>query len=290
VTRAPQRTPAPARFQKVSDHYFYLAGSGAAPNLGALVTDDGVLLVDAPPERDAAAPLEALRKVTAKPVRWLVHTRPPADAAEYAPLQGGVLLARRVPGPAPAAARLSFDSQMRLFPGGIEARILALDSKAHTAADVVVFMPAEKVLHVGGLFTPGSYPAIDTRAGGSPVGWLEGARQVIQAVPLLRSAMPPKPAAAPKSAVPPKAPARPPEEKSLEELVAVIPAQGRASNLAELKAVFESAQKLRFEAGRAVAAGRSRETFLASLAGSPFREYGNLESFAAQLFDTLSSK
>ena len=269
---------APPRFQKLSEHYFYLAGKGGSGNVGALVTEDGVLLVDTPAEGDVAAALEALRRVTPKPVRWLVNTdRHPEHTGGNA-----YFLAHNAPAE-PRGLRLTFDSQMRLFPGGVEARILAVEPKAHTASDVVVFLPSEKVLHVGDLFTPGSYPAIDPKAGGSALGWLEATRAVIEAAPLLRSAMPPRPSTAT------KAPARPAEEKTLEELVVVVPGHGRASNLAELKNLLENAQKLRTEVGRAVSAGRSRESFLGSVAPS-LREYKEVESFAGQLFDALSAK
>ena len=108
-------------------------------------------------------------------------------------------------------------------------------------------------------------------------------RAVIEAVPLLRSAMPPRPSTAT------KAPALPAQEKTLEELVVVVPGHGRASNLAELKNLLENAQKLRTEVGRAVSAGRSRATLLGSVVLS-FREYKEVESFAGQLFDALSAK
>jgi glyoxylase-like metal-dependent hydrolase (beta-lactamase superfamily II) len=279
---------APPRFQKLSEHYFYLAGTGGSGNVGALVTEDGVLLVDTPAEGDVAAALEALRRVTPKPVRWLVNTdlHPEHTGGNAYFLAHNALVAGRREPAAPAeppGVRLAFDSQMRLFPGGIEARIIAVEPKAHTASDVVVFLPSEKVLHVGDLFTPGSYPAIDPKAGGSALGWLEATRAVIEAVPLLRSAMPPRPSTAT------KAPALPAQEKTLEELVVVVPGHGRASNLAELKNLLENAQKLRTEVGRAVSAGRSRATLLGSVVLS-FREYKEVESFAGQLFDALSAK
>ena len=121
---------APPRFRKLSEHYFYLAGTGGSGNVGALVTEDGVLLVDTPAEGDVAAALEALRRVTPKPVRWLVNTdRHPEHTGgnAYFLAHNALLVGRREPvAPAePRGLRLTFDSQMRLFPGGVEARILA---------------------------------------------------------------------------------------------------------------------------------------------------------------------
>ena len=119
---------APPRFRKLSEHYFYLAGTGGSGNVGALVTEDGVLLVDTPAEGDVAAALEALRRVTPKPVRWLVNTDLHAEHTggnAYFLAHNALVVGRREPAaPAePHGVRLAFDSQMRLFPGGVEARI-----------------------------------------------------------------------------------------------------------------------------------------------------------------------
>ena len=161
-----------------------------------------------------------------------------------------------------------------------------------------MWLQSEKVLHVGDLFVPGSYPAIDTSEGqGSAIGWLEAMRQVIESVPVLKSAMP-QPKAPPSKLPPPKAPPSktPPsktpqdpteaalEEKTLEEQVIVIPGHGPVSNLQEMKDLFETSRKLRLEAGRAAAARRSRDGFLASPGLAPFRVYENFEAFAAQLY------
>src|SRR5439155_18308374 len=138
-------------------------------NVEALVTEAGVMPADTTAEGDVAATREAIRRVTPKPVRWLVNTDLNAEHTggdAYFLAHNALLVGRREPA-APAEPRgvgLAFDSQMRLFPGGVEARILAVEPKAHTASDVVVFLPSEKVLHVGDLFTPGSYPAIDPKA------------------------------------------------------------------------------------------------------------------------------
>ena len=123
---------------------------------------------------------------------------------------------------------------------------------------------------------------IDSGPGeGSAPGWINGLKQVIDSVPLLKSAMPqPKPDP---SAVPEP-------EKTLEEQITVIPGHGPAANLQQMKDLLALTQKLRTEAARAVAARRSREDFLRLLSMEVFGAYGNLEAFAGQLFDDLSRK
>ncbi len=312
VVPSPGRA-AEARFQKVTDHCYWLQLQVDGPGYSAIVTEGGVLLIDPPAQPELAALLGALKKVTLKPVNWVVNTdykyARSGGSAELA-RQGAVVLQsrelRRLAGPAhkgdSAAAtgspeekgsaaverkgeadeELAFERQIHLYPDNLEVRVFAVQFKAHTAGDVVVFLPSEKVLVTGNLFTAGSYPEIDREGGeGTALGWLDGMRQVIEAVPLLKSAMPqPKPD--------PTKP--PPEEKTLEEQVIVVSAQGTLSNLQEMKNLYESAHKLRNEIAKAVGSARAKDNILTSQALSPYRSFYNLDPFAAQLLAELTAQ
>jgi glyoxylase-like metal-dependent hydrolase (beta-lactamase superfamily II) len=303
---------AAARFEKLSDHCYCLQAKGGEANLCAVVTDEGVLLIDPPSQSGMASALDALKRLTSKPVRWIVGTdysfarSPICSNFEE---QGAVILeslalqdAANAIGEGAAVQNLSsqaktkeastaetgnppvncpqllFKKQVRLFPAGVEVRIFALEHKAHSAADVVIFVPSEKVLFVGNLFEQGNYPRIDASpGGGSALGWLDGFKQAIDAVPLMKAAKPQ-----------PKVEVKPGEEKSLEELVTVVPSRGASSNLLEMKNLLELSSRLRIDATRAAKAGRDKNGFLASPAADQYRLYGNLESFVAQLFAEIT--
>jgi glyoxylase-like metal-dependent hydrolase (beta-lactamase superfamily II) len=302
------------RFEKVSDHCYFLQSGAETANVAAVVTDDGMLLIDPPANPGpAAAALEALKRLPSRPVRWIVHTDyslGPSGGAERFTQQGALVLGSRrefqlasagegVPAPAAgtaeveksransvdsradraSSARLSFDRQMHLFPGGVEIRILAVQYKAHTGGDVVLYIPAEKVLIVGNLYVAGRYPEIDVTPGdGSAMGWLDGMKQVIDAVPLL------------KQAIPQKTETKRGEEKTLEESITVLSAYGGPSNLQEMKDLLEATQKLRGEVARAVRAGRDVDTLLTAPALYPFRNYEKLDPFVRLLFEELARK
>lgn len=293
------------RFVKVSPHFYFLQSAGDEGNVGAVVTDDGVILIDTQRERNVPQVLEALRRVTGKPVAWVVNTHHHEDhtggnayfLTRNVPVIGSretLVLLERTTGEAVAAPgersaslpdppfRFSFRRQMQLFPGGVEVRISSVGHKAHTGGDIVISLPAEKILFVGDLYRAGSYPIIDGGSGGgSALGWLDGMKEVVESVKLLKSAMP-QPRSSP--------PATPAPEKTLEELIIVIPGHGPATNLRELKSLLEASQKLRAEIARALSSGRSRDALLSSPASDPFRSYKNFEAYASQLYDDLARK
>jgi glyoxylase-like metal-dependent hydrolase (beta-lactamase superfamily II) len=303
-----------ARFEKLSEHCYYLQSKVDGANVGAVVTDEGVLLINPPAQPGLASTLDALKRLTTKPVRWItgtnyrfahsaafpnfeeqgvvfIGTKPLQDLAAAIAEGTATESSSSQPktkesttadtrGPSAVCTQFLFGNQMRLFPAGVELRIFALQHKAHTAADIVVFVPAEKVLFLGDLFDPGNYPTIDTLpGGGSALGWFDGFKQTIDAVPLLKVAKPQ-----------PKVDTKPGEEKSLEELVTVVASRGAQSNLQEMKGLLEISNKLRADVTKAVAAGRDREHFLGSAAADPYHVYGNLEAFVTQLFAALAAK
>jgi glyoxylase-like metal-dependent hydrolase (beta-lactamase superfamily II) len=289
------------RFDKVSPHCYFLPGAAGLPNVAAVSTEDGILVVNPPADPEFSAVIEALRKVNPKPVRWFVctdHAREQAGGALALSRQGVLMIAssgfRKAAlslskggekTAAPTASpdpSLAFARQTRIFADNLEIRIQAPESEWHPGGDVVVFIPAEKVLLVGDLYSPGSLPALDRESGlPSPSAWLEALKQVIDMVPLLKSAMPtPKPE-----------PEKPEEEpKTLEELIIVIPALGPLSNLQEMKDLLATGQKLRTDVGRAVAQKRNHETFLDLPMFGPYRGLINLDSFATRLFDELKAR
>jgi cyclase len=293
------------RFVKVSPHFYFLRSAGDEGNVGAVVTDDGVILIDTQRERNVPQVLEALRRVTVRPVAWVVNTHHHEDhtggnayfLTRNIPVIGSretLLLLERRTGEALVAApgersaslpdlplRFSFRRQMQLFPGGVDVRISSVGHKAHTGGDVVISLPAEKVLYVGDLYRAGSYPIIDGGGGGSALGWLDGTREVVESVRLLKSAMP-QPKSSPS--------ATPAPEKTLEESIIVIPGHGPATNLRELKSLLEASQKLRAEITRALSSGRSRDSLLSSPASDSFRSHKNFEAYASQLYDDLARK
>ncbi len=297
------------RFEKVSDHCYYLELEESGANVAVVVSEEGILMVDPPQEQNLPLVIDALGEVSRRAVRWITFTNPRFFATagtRYFVEQGALLLAsprlralaesqNETMSKYPAALKdwikhiapetqtssfrwLIFDNEMRLFPSDLEIRIMAVQHKARTGGDVIVHVPDEKVLIVGDLYESARYPDIDIDSEGSPVEWIDGVEQVIGSVPVLKSAIPEEGSEPGEE-----------EEKTLEEHIAVVSARGEVSNLQNMKDLLEACQRLQSYVKRAVDRGRSYDSFLTLASTGPYYSYGNLAAYAAQLFEALKA-
>jgi len=69
-----------AQFKKIKDGIFLYKGKGSESNCAIILTEDGVVLIDSGNSpTDSVAVMQALKKLTDKPVRFLINTEPHAD-------------------------------------------------------------------------------------------------------------------------------------------------------------------------------------------------------------------
>ena len=271
----------PPRFLKVSDHCYFLRLPGSGENIAAVVTDQGVLLADPPSEPNLSIATEALKTLTPKPVRWVVFSNPVSERSPGARLlveRGALLLgggqmrnSEENSGDLSGLPWMVFGHEMRLFPSNVEIRMTVLQHKAHSGADLVLYIPAEKVLFVGGLYEAARFPDIDEAAQGKAGDWIDALKEVVDSIPVLKPAIP-------KAKIDPVQP-----EKTLEEGIAVVSSRGEISNLQNMKDLLSTAQKLRAEIAKAVKGGRSCEGYLDSARAGAYRVYGNFDVYAGQL-------
>ena len=74
-----KNAPRPAATQKVKDGLFMISGEGG--NVAALVTDEGVLLVDDMYDRNYAAVMGQVKSLSEKPIRYVLNTHQHDDHA-----------------------------------------------------------------------------------------------------------------------------------------------------------------------------------------------------------------
>jgi cyclase len=205
-----QSTPDALRAWPIRENMFMLVGPGA--NSTVHIGRDGVLVVD-PQTSDGPELLAAIKRLSDKPVRFIVDTTIDADhisgneelAKSGQVLAGGNTRPATVTGtggapifahenllnrlsesgapPASLPTDTYFVKQKDMFVSGEAVQLLHVPA-AHTDGDTMVFFRRSDVISAGDVFTPDRYPMIDLARGGSIEGMLAGINYILElAVP-----------------------------------------------------------------------------------------------------------
>jgi glyoxylase-like metal-dependent hydrolase (beta-lactamase superfamily II) len=194
---------------KVQGNVSMLAGAGG--NIAVQAGDDGVLVIDAGPGNMSGKVIDAIRRISDKPIRFIVNTHAHLDnvggnealAKAGAPIGGGLAIA----GPTATTAAIyahegvlmaisAPTGQQSLLPSAAwpseaysgdtkeiftngEAIQLFHPPAAHTDGDSIAFFRKSDVLVTGDIFSTVSYPVIDVKAGGSFTGIVDALNRLI---------------------------------------------------------------------------------------------------------------
>jgi glyoxylase-like metal-dependent hydrolase (beta-lactamase superfamily II) len=191
-TQSQGGAPPQLTLNKVKDDLYEIEGDGG--NVAVYLTDAGVILVDDKFEQDHDNIVANVKKVTDKPIKYILSTHyhsdhsggngkflPTAEIISTANARTAIVenkQANAAPGTV-APARVVFTHECSVFLGGKEARAIYF-GRGHTNGDAVVYFPALRIIHAGDLMA-GNTPLIDYPGGGSVVEWtktLDGAMQL----------------------------------------------------------------------------------------------------------------
>src|SRR4029077_4056452 len=182
---------------EVRPSFFVIAGAGA--NVGVQVGEDGVVVVDAGSAADAPRVLAAIKRISPKPIRYVIDTGPDADhvggneavAAAGEKLFAGGLPGGGQPNAADAADRVApvvaaegalrhlAKSPAASWPTEVfhySRKAMYLDGEAiemlhqpaaHTDSDVFAFFRRSDVVMAGDVLDTRQFPVIDVDRGGS---------------------------------------------------------------------------------------------------------------------------
>ncbi len=190
---------------KVQGNVYMLAGPGG--NTTVQVGDEGVLVVDTQTQQLAPNMVAAIRKLSNKPVLWIINTdaHPEHVGGNEALLRlsatgtgqrGRVVAHQNVLNritSQPAATRLpqnmwpndAYFQASKDFSFNGEPIFVYHTGAGHTDGDSIVLFRRSDVVSTGDIFTPGLYPVIDIASGGSVQGVIDGLNKVMQlTVPL----------------------------------------------------------------------------------------------------------
>ena len=196
----------PPNFDNTQEHLLPVQGNtymlaGAGGNTTLQVGKDGVLVVDTQYAEMAPKILSEIRKLSDKPIVWMVNTHIDEDHSG-----GNAALAKLGRGPGPRPRIIAHENvlnrmtqrvpnqppvpdealpndeygtpQKDLFFNG-EAVVIYHMPRAHTDGDSIVFFRRSDVVSVGDIFTPDQWPAIDLARGGSVEGTLDALNYIL---------------------------------------------------------------------------------------------------------------
>jgi len=190
--QAPDFSKVEIKTTQLADNFFTLEGQGGT--ISVLTGPDGVLLVDSEFAPLTDKLVAAIRKISSKPIRFLIDTHVHGDHTggneNFAKL-GAILFSRDqlrtrlehpnpaadgTPGtPAPALALpvVTYDGPVSIHVDGENVRLLPIRN-AHTDGDTLVSFPQHDILAVGDYYRGVGYPFVDLKNGGSLQGLIDG--------------------------------------------------------------------------------------------------------------------
>ena len=176
--------------QKLADDLYVIHNDFVPGNTTALVTNEGVVLVDDKFPVDADNIVAEVKKITNQPIKYVVNTHYHMDhSGGNAVLQKlGVQVVSseqshdyQVDKKQPGVSNVAFKDHMHIYLGGKNVELYYF-GKAHTGGDVVAYFPADRVLSMGDMFTFGDATPelIDYTGGGSAKEWTTTVDQALK--------------------------------------------------------------------------------------------------------------
>jgi cyclase len=173
--------PSELELIKLQDDLYVIHGAYVPGNVTALITNEGVILVDDDFEVDHDNLMAKLREVTNQPVKYVINTHYHVDhSGGNAKLQvAGTLAvasasarARMVAANQSGLVDITVEPRGSVHLGGKVAEIYWF-GRGHTDGDVVVLFPQHRTLAAGDLFTAGEGlpQLVDHPGGGSAKEW-----------------------------------------------------------------------------------------------------------------------
>jgi cyclase len=165
--------PQPLKAEKIRDDLYVITGDGG--NVTALLTDEGVVLVDTKNDRNHDDLVAQVKALTDKPIRYVINTHahgdhtggnqkllPAAQIVGHANLRAAMIKGK-LAGPPP----ITYADRMSIFLGGKEIQLHHL-GRCHTDGDTFVYFPAHKVVAAGDCFNTGNGRGLNPTGSSTP--------------------------------------------------------------------------------------------------------------------------
>jgi glyoxylase-like metal-dependent hydrolase (beta-lactamase superfamily II) len=179
---------------KLTEQIYLLTGQGG--NIGLFIGDDGVFMIDNQFAALTPKILAEIKKITNKPVSYLVNTHWHGDHTggnKNMKEAGATIIAHenvrkrmssedktknKLAAPKAALPQITFTEDM-MFHINNDDVLVSHVHNAHTDGDSFVYFIKNNVIHMGDLYFQGKFPFIDLNSGGSINGYIEALNKVL---------------------------------------------------------------------------------------------------------------
>ena len=168
---------------KLTDHVYMLIGRGG--NIGVSVGEDGVFVIDNQFAPLTSKILEAIKKLSNKPIKIVMNTHHHGDHTggnENFGKLGATIMAHdnvrkrlKVKNPKDALPIITFNDKLHIHMNNEQVAVLHIEN-AHTDGDAILYFTESNVLHTGDTYFNGRYPYIDLKSGGSVNGYINAVK------------------------------------------------------------------------------------------------------------------
>lgn len=195
----PVRQDVTVRTSKINGNVYMLQGRGG--NIGALVGQEGILIVDDDYKAVSEKLAAALKELGSASPKFILNTHWHGDHTEGNEFFGkqSVIVAhanvrkrlidppvifgqKTPPYMSHALPMITYTQAMSLFFNGEEVRAVHYPN-GHTDGDTVVFFMGSKVVHLGDDFFVARFPFVDLDSGGSVQGLINNVSSLIETIP-----------------------------------------------------------------------------------------------------------
>ena len=201
---APPRTPQPVQLRTipVADGFYILTGRGT--NTGVSIGEDGAVLVNAAFAQVHPQIVDAVGKLTAKPIRFIINTDwhdPNTSGNALMAKLGAVIVAhenvrkrlsverfdpgntkeKAPPFPKEGLPAVTYTDSVTLHLNGEDIYIFH-PANAHSDSDSMAYFPKANVLNTGDIYYSNNWPLIDLPSNGSVNGVIAGLDRALKIV------------------------------------------------------------------------------------------------------------
>ncbi len=188
ITTCAQNKDVTITTHKLTENIYMLEGQGG--NIGISVGDDGVFMIDSQFAPLTPKIIEAIKKLSDKPIKFLVNTHHHGDHTggneNIAKLNTPVIahdnVYKRVKSNHKQSDAslpvITFNDKLSIYINGEQVIIFHVEN-AHTDGDALLYFTESNVLHTGDTYFNARYPYIDLNSGGTVNGCIQAVKSAM---------------------------------------------------------------------------------------------------------------